>query len=342
MAKIVVLATGGTIAGKAESADAVAYKTAQIKIDDLLGQFTALDEVLQDDTLETEQIAQIDSKNMDFDVWQKLLHRCAFWLAQSDVCGVVITHGTDTLEETAFFLKQALVYSPEAHKWQNKAVVLTCAMRPTSARMPDGAQNFADACSVIRDPKASGVLVVCAGVVHSALAVQKIHPFRLDAFSSGDAGNLGWVEPNRVRWLRELPAWEQNNTSLEVRSRRWHTLLHTLPDKFPWVEIIQSCAGTNSRTIKALVDAGVQGIVISGTGNATYHESLTSAIQAAHKQGVELVLTTRCYAGAVVRDMNKVNSAQDELSLAYSNSSKITVLSPVKARIQMLLNLLLQ
>jgi L-asparaginase len=153
--KIVILGTGGTIAGAG---------------------------------------GQVDSKDMGFEVWRELALRCAHWLADTTVKGIVITHGTDTLEETAWFLQSVLA--------AGKPVVLTCAMRPATALAPDGPQNILDAVTVALDPLATGVVAVCAGVVHSARDVQKDHPYRLDAFSSGDAGPLGFVEENAVRWVK--------------------------------------------------------------------------------------------------------------------------------------------
>lgn len=343
MAKIVVLATGGTIAGTAQQAcETVAYQSAQIQIDELVGQVAGLDSVLQGDTLETEQIAQIDSKDMHFAIWQQLLQRCAFWLAQTDVRGVIITHGTDTLEETAYFLQQALAYCPDAHTWQDKALVLTCAMRPATARMPDGAQNFADACCLVRDPQAHGVLVVCAGVVHSAHHVQKIHPYRLDAFSSGDAGNIAWVEANCTRWLCYPPDWVQSAVSSNTQHQHWRILLHTAPEQFPWIEILHSHAGVDNRALNALVEAGVQGIIIVGTGNATFHDVFIPAIQTAHTHGVQLLLSSRCHASTVVRNINHTEAPDNALELAYGNASTPIALPPAKARIQLLLRLLLQ
>ena len=111
-------------------------------------------------------------------------------LAQADVDAVVITHGTDTLEETAWFLHLALDPCLTAAK----PVVLTCAMRPASSRSADGPQNLLDALAVARLPQARGVVAVCTGAIHAAADVQKVHTYRLQAFDSGDAGALGYVE----------------------------------------------------------------------------------------------------------------------------------------------------
>ncbi len=125
------------------------------------------------------------------------------------MAGIVITHGTDTLEETAWLLPNVLDAA--------KPVVLTCAMRPATALVPDGPQNLLDAVSLAAEPTARGVLMVAAGVVHGAREVSKVHPLRLDAFESGDTGPLGWVEAGRVRWARgRASRWR-----LCQRMRRW-------------------------------------------------------------------------------------------------------------------------
>ena len=200
--KVVVLGTGGTIAGTASSVDDnIGYTAAQVGVDQLLLAIPGLDRVLAGRNLVAEQVAQIDSKDMGFEVWRQLRARVAHHLAQPDVVGVVITHGTDTLEETAFFLHSAL----PAVDLQGKPVVLTCAMRPASALTPDGPQNVMDAVAVACAPGASGVIAVCAGVVHGAVDVQKVHSYRVDAFDSGDSGPLGYIEEGRVRLVRNWP-----------------------------------------------------------------------------------------------------------------------------------------
>ena len=133
--KIVILGTGGTIAGVASQAsNNIDYTAAQVGVSDLVGAIAGLNQI------ETEQVAQIDSKDMSFEVWTALANRIQHHLTQNDVQGVVITHGTDTLEETAYFLQAVLNPS--------KPVVLTCAMRPASALTPDGPQNILDAVTV--------------------------------------------------------------------------------------------------------------------------------------------------------------------------------------------------
>jgi len=195
--RIVVLGTGGTIAGRADSAqDNLGYRAAEVGVDDLLRGVPRAHGL----ALVTEQVAQVDSKDMDFPVWLALAGRCAHWLGREDVAGIVITHGTDTMEETAFFLQSVLAPA--------RPVVLTGAMRPATSAAADGPQNLADALLVAAAPGARGVCVAFGGAVHSALDVQKVHGWRVDAFSSGDAGVIAWVEDARLRVLRAWPAGE--------------------------------------------------------------------------------------------------------------------------------------
>ena len=150
--KIVVLGTGGTIAGTAASAgDNIGYTAAQVGVEQLIAAVPPL----AGWPLASEQVAQVDSKDMDAAIWRQLAQRCAHWLAQDDVQGIVITHGTDTLEETAYFLHAVLAPA--------KPVVLTCAMRPATALVPDGPQNLLDAVTLARDAAWCGVQAVLGG-----------------------------------------------------------------------------------------------------------------------------------------------------------------------------------
>jgi L-asparaginase len=266
--KIVVLGTGGTIAGTAASAaDHTGYTAGQLGVQHLLDAVPGLNDALLGATLVCEQVAQLDSKDMDHATWQALAQRCTHWLAQPDVGGIVITHGTDTLEETAWFLQQVLVTS--------KPVVLTCAMRPATALTPDGPQNLLDGLAVVHDPMARGVLAVCAGRIHSARDVQKVHPYRLDAFSSGESGPVAWAEQGRVRWAHAVNA-PHDHGAPHAHAR--HALTRPATD-WPWVAVLHSHAGT---------------------GNGTVHQSLLSALADAQSQGVAVRLTTRCAEGQIV------------------------------------------
>jgi L-asparaginase len=302
---IAVLGTGGTIAGAAATAtDHVGYKAGQLPVQQLLAGIPSLAGV----RVATEQVAQIDSKDMEPAVWLVLAERCRHWLAQRDVGAVVVTHGTDTLEETAYFLHRVLPAS--------KPVVLTCAMRPATALSADGPQNIADAVVVARTAGARGVLVVCAGRVHQAVGVRKVHPYRLDAFSSGDAGVLGHVEDGRLRQVRDWPQTDPVPWPLAAGAAR----------AWPRVEIVLSHSGAGGGVVDSLLRDGVQGLVVAGTGNGSVHAALEDALVRAMQQGIPVLRSTRCAEGQVVRREDDVLPA--------------TPLTPVQARVELMLQLL--
>lgn len=311
--KIVVLGTGGTIAGTSEVAGAnVGYTAAQIGVAQLLAALPGLERAAGGAELAAEQVAQIDSKDMTHAVWARLAARCAALLADASVAGIVVTHGTDTLEETAWLLHSVLP--------ADKPVVLTCAMRPATALAPDGPQNLLDAVALAAEPSARGVLVAAAGVVHGAREVSKVHPLRLDAFDSGDTGPLGWVEAGRVRWAHgrapaaQAPAHGALAQALEARP-------------WPRVEIVLSHAGADGALVDWLVQGGAAGIVVAATGNGTLHAALEQALARAAAAGVRVRVASRCPQGRM-------------LALQDARWQDADGLSPVKARVSLLLELL--
>ena len=321
--KIVFLGTGGTIAGTAAQAgDNVGYTAAQVGVGQLLQAIPSLRQALGDRVFVSEQVAQVDSKDIGWAHWRDLALRVQHHLAQPEVDSVVVTHGTDTLEETAFFLSLVLPQKLLAEK----PVVLTCAMRPASSLSPDGPQNVLDAVAVARSADAQGVLVVCAGSVHCARDVQKVHPYRLNAFDSGDAGPLAYVEEGRVRRLHAVPAMEMPVSDFPIAA--------LYKDAWPRVEIITSYAGATGAIVRALcavpvgAEQRVRGIVVAGTGNGTIHQDMESALRKVQAQGVRVVRSTRCAYGCVV-----AGPADGDFPDSQG-------LSPVKARIALMLELM--
>lgn len=276
---VVILGTGGTIAGASSVAgDNVGYTAAQRSVADLLAAVPPL----AGTPVEAEQVAQLDSKDMDAATWQALARAVARHLARPAVQGIVVTHGTDTLEETAWLLQQVLAPA--------KPVVLVAAMRPATALAADGPQNLLDAVAVARTPGARGVVAVLAGQVHAADRVRKVHTYRTDAFSSGDAGPLGVVEEGVLRRFADWPAGVA--LGLDV--------LDTDPTQWPWVEIVTSHAGARGDAVRALVAAGVQGLVVAGTGNGSVHRALQQALDEARAAGLPVWLCSRCAGGVLV------------------------------------------
>jgi L-asparaginase len=305
---IVLLGTGGTIAGtSAVAGDNVGYSAAQLGVAQLVAAVPALAGV----PLETEQIAQVDSKDIGHAVWRALAEAVDRHLARPEVGAVVVTHGTDTLEETAYFLQRVLAPA--------KPVVLVAAMRPATALQADGPQNLVDALAVAREPGARGVVAVLAGRVHGAFDLRKVHAYRLDAFGSGDAGVLAEVEEGRLRRHRDWPRGEALG-------------LIDLPrdvSGWPVVEIVTSHAGSGARVVEALLAVGVDGLVVAATGNGSVHHALETALVAAQSAGVAVLRATRTLGGSVI-----------DASAAVLPSAG--ALTPVQARIELMLRLLAQ
>ena len=305
--RVVVLGTGGTIAGLAASADDDAgYRSAQVGVDALVAALRLPPGV----EVETETVAQIDSKDMDFATWRALALALVRHLARPEVAGVVVTHGTDTLEETAYFLERVVA--------AKKPVVLTGAMRPASARNADGPRNLEDAIAVAAEASIAGVVVVFAGEVHAPHDIRKAHPRRVDAFTSGEVGPLARIVKGRAESVRNLPTV---GSTIDVAA------LPPDPALWPWIEIVTSAAGVDGRAVALLADAGVDGIIVAATGNGSVHHRLEAALLDAAARGVAVVRASRCLDGAIV----------DAEVAALPSAGALT---PVKARIALMLDLL--
>ncbi len=305
---VVILGTGGTIAGTASDAsDNVGYQAAQLGV----GQLIAAIPPLAQRRLEAEQVAQLDSKDMDFTTWQLLAERVAFHLERPEVAGLVITHGTDTLEETAYFLQRVLA--------PGKPVVITAAMRPATALQTDGPQNLLDAVTLAAAGSAPGVFVVFAGSIYSAEQVRKVHSYRVDAFASADGARLAVVEEGVVRWFAARPQRDAG-PAFDLALLRRSALT------WPRVQMVFNHVGADGSVVRALLAHGVDGLVVAGTGNGSLSQSLEAALREAQAQGVRVLRSTRCDAGPVTASNEALPSAG--------------ALSPVKARIALLLDLL--
>ena len=315
--KIVVLGTGGTIAGESKSVDeGLSYLAAQRSIGELLqamtGQPKPLPEALIGFDIEAEQVSQIDSKDMDFSIWYQLAIRCDHWLSQPDVHAVVVTHGTDTLEETAYFLSQVVQ--------KNKPIVLTCAMRPANFKDADGPQNIRDALNAAAQLSGRGVCLVAAGEIHQSQYVQKVHPTRLNAFDSGEWGPAALVRDDQIIWQNQTVGLNSKN----LFDPRIDIQALPNPKLWPWVEIILNHVQSNPKHVTALLDAGVQGLVVAGTGNGSISLVLKEALMQAQAKGVEVCIASRCQQGPVVATTHH----------AFQTSLE---LNPVKARVALIL-----
>lgn len=281
--KVLIVGTGGTIAGVSSSAgDHVGYRAGALDVQSL----TAALPELASQPLHAEQLASLDSKDMDFATWRRLAQRVHEALLDDSVQSVVITHGTDTLEETAYFLHRVLAPS--------KAIVLTAAMRPASSHSPDGPQNLLDAVLLARTAPARGVLVALHGKVHAADRVRKVHSYKVDAFDSPDGGPLAFIENGTVRQLAPWPQGEALGISLFDSSSPW-----------PRVECLSNAVDADGAVIPLLQTLAKRegrrlGLVVAGTGNGTLSVALEAALRRAHSEGVAVLRCTRCAAGPVL------------------------------------------
>ena len=306
-AKIVILGTGGTIAGTAPSAtDSLGYTAAQIGVAQLVAAVPALAQW----PIECEQVAQLDSKDMDFATWQRLAQRVQAHLERDEVQGIVITHGTDTLEETAYFLHRVLAPA--------KPVVLTAAMRPATSVEADGPQNLLDAVAVAGHGDVRGVCVAFAGTVFHAVGLRKVHTHRLDAFAGAEAGPLARIDGGKVSRLRDVPAVQGIGMAA----------ISANPQAWPRVEIVFNHAGADGRIVDALLAQGIDGLVVAGTGNGSLAEPLLQAVRRAQAAGVRVSRASRCSSGPVL-------AARDDDRLPASGD-----LGAPQARVELLLQLL--
>ena len=309
--RIAVLATGGTIAGAAADAtNTSGYQAGVVGVEQLLAVVPALSTVAR---IAPEQIASVDSKDMALPLWTTLAQRINTLLANDDIHGVVVTHGTDTLEETAYLLHLTVK--------SDKPVVLTAAMRPASALSADGPLNLLNAVTVAAHAasRGQGVLVAFNNRIHSARDVVKTSTYAVDAFHSPEIGALGWVQDGRVEFQRSVV--------------RPHTLAteFVIGAKWPHVEIVVSYAGVSRIAVDALVTAGVRGIVVAGTGNGSIHSSVQQALADAASQGVAVVRASRVGSGHVMR-----NGAAADDALGFVSAGS---LNPYKARVLLMLAL---
>ncbi len=305
-----VLGTGGTIAGTASqgSAESV-YKAGQLAVEELLKPLLPqLGTRIQ--SVQAVQVAQLDSRDMDHAVWQRLAAELQAGQENEQVVGQVVTHGTDTVEETAVFLQGVLRGA--------KPVVLTAAMRPATSPQADGPAHLIQALHLAADPAARGVWMVFGGRAWPAVQVRKVHPFALQAFSAGDGpaaatwGGGGWVwaSDQAVGAAQGAQSTEPAGCVMPERCEDW-----------PRVEIVHSHAGASGHALEALLRDGggaddsaercdqaalapVVGVVISSTGNGSIHHSIHQALQNAVHAGrlkrEQILVATRCTQGWVV------------------------------------------
>ena len=310
---VVILATGGTIAGSAETQTQAGYTSGQVGVDVLINAVPQLTDLAN---ISGEQIANVGSQDMSDAIWLKLAARINALLAKSDVDGIVITHGTDTLEETAYFLNLVVK--------SDKPVVLTAAMRPSTALSADGPLNIFNAVAVAGDPEAvgRGVMVVANDDIHGARSFTKTSTTDVQTFRSIETGLLGASLYGENRWFRSAFRKHTKNSEFSVDG------VKTLPR----VDVIYITADASPDLIYAAVKNGAKGVVTAGVGNGNMPAPALASMTAAAKGGVVAVRSTRVTSGTVGRNV-EVNDDKAGTVASFE-------LNPARARVLLKLALL--
>jgi L-asparaginase len=302
--RVLVLGTGGTISGQASVRASGAYDSGKVSAAELVAAVPGVDKLAR---VSAEQISAIGSQDMNDGVWFDLVKRVKTAVDRKEADGIVITHGTDTMEETAFFLDMVLD--------TQIPVVLVGAMRPSNAVGADGPVNIYEAVKVAAAPetRGRGVLVVLSDTIHGARWVQKTNTSSLDSIRSPNAGPVGYVDAISTRYV-------------QTASRSGRTRLQ-LPDAppLPRVDIIYSHANMDALPIEDALKRGARGIVLAGDGDGNTSKAAIEALAAAVRQGVTVIRSTRVCSGFVSRN---VEVDDDGLGFVVSQD-----LNPQKARI---------
>jgi len=287
---ILILGMGGTIAGLAANPDLspTNYKAGELGVEELLKKVEGV--IPGDLKLVSQQLANIDSRDLSEELLTHLGSTVRDSLSNPSVQGIVITHGTDTVEETGFFLSATCGKLAEK---LGKRVVLTGAMLPANAPQADGPLNLLDALKWVSNAPENcpgGVFAVFAGKVCLARDLSKRHTSAFNApLMDAPCSPLGLINPS---WLSRLKAVEAaSGEDLPIPSDQW-----------PWVEILTSHAGAKPQALKSLLDAGVEGFILAGTGFGGVHQAWIGALKQAEVKGAALVRTSRTGAGAVQSD----------------------------------------
>ncbi|EPP1164294.1 type II asparaginase [Campylobacter jejuni] len=309
--RIAILGTGGTIAGFIDSTIATTgYTAGAIDIDVLI---KAVPQIRDLADISWEQIANIDSSNMCDEIWLRLAKKIAKLFAEG-IDGVVITHGTDTMEETAYFLNLTIK--------SDKPVVLVGAMRPSTAISADGPKNLYNAVALVanKEAKNKGVMVAINDKILSARGVVKTHSLNVDAFSSPDFGDLGYIVDGKVFFYNNVTKAHTKNAPFDVSK------LTSLPK----VDILYSYSNDGSGVAaKALFEHGTKGIVVAGSGAGSIHTNQKDVLKELLKKGLKVVVSSRVVAGCVA-----VSDSDEKLGFISAED-----LNPQKARVLLILAL---
>jgi L-asparaginase len=310
---VVIVATGGTIAGSASSGTSAGYQSGAVGVDILIN---AVPEMKTIADVTGEQVASIGSQDMNDEVWLKLAKRVNAILARPDVAGIAITHGTDTMEETSYFLN--LVVNSD------KPVVLTGSMRPSTAMSADGPLNIYNAVAIAADPtaKGRGVLVTVDDDIHSGHDIIKFHSTDVGTMKSGEAGLVGATLFGKQTWYRVPTCINTKKSEFRVDN----------VNSLPRVDIIYAHANMSPDIITSAVANGAKGLVIAGVGDGNMTAHAVEAVKKAIQGGVVVVRSSRTNGGIIRRN---IELNDDQLGTVASME-----LNPAKARVLLQLALM--
>ncbi len=309
---IVVIGTGGTIGGVGDSAVGIKYSAAKVGIDKVIKNIPGIDKIAN---VQVEQLMQVGSENMTDKTWLTIAEKVNKELSKRSVDGVIIAHGTDTIEETAYFLNLTVK--------SKKPVVIVGSMRPSTSLSGDGALNLYNAISVAASDSAydKGVLVMLNDEIHAARDVSKTNTTNTSAFKSLNSGAIGSVIYGDVRFYYSPLRTHTDKTIFHVKK------LDTLPK----VEIIYAYAGFDPAIVDFLIESDVKGIVVAGVGDGNINRDTVKKLADAAKKGIVVVRSAHLGAGIVEQDI-EINDS--ELGFVVADN-----LNPKKARILTMLAL---
>lgn len=307
-----ILATGGTIAGTGASAIATNYTAGQVAISSLLD---AVPEIKNIANVTGEQIVKIGSQDMNNEVWLTLARKINQLMKDPNIDGIVITHGTDTMEETAYFLNLTVK--------GDKPVVLVGAMRPSTAISADGPLNLYNAVVVAADKasKGKGVLVAMNGNILGAADVSKMNTVSVETFQAPNSGALGHVLNGKVTYTASPEKKHTTQSVFDVSQL----------DKLPKVGIVYGYSNIDADMVAPMLENGYQGIVHAGVGNGNIHKNVFPVLTDARKKGILVVRSSRVPAGPTSLDA-EVNDAEYQFVASQG-------LNPQKARVLLMLAL---
>jgi L-asparaginase len=311
--RIIILATGGTIAGQGTNPDRAGYLSAKLSVDELLSSIPSIKKIA---AIRGEQVAAVGSYDMTVAIWLKLAKRINEIFAKDEADGIVITHGTDTQEETAYFLRLTVN--------SNKPVVLTGAMRPATAISADGPKNLYDAILVASDlqSRGKGVMISFNETLFDGKNAVKVNTTHVHAFDAPNTGPVGQVYDGKVLYYSQPVQKAAANTVFDISK------LETLPR----VEIAYMYVDASATAINALVNDRIDGLIVAGSGNGTFNKAMLQAVETAVKKEIIVIRSSRVVSG-------RITQFNDEFDDSKLGTIAADDHNPQKARILLMLAL---